>query len=161
MEKASEERYLAGVCGLYCGACPVYLGHAEKDPALIEEIPKKFFAAFDITPKYIIDTGCDGCLSSNPMPWCATCEVRKCASDKGTTWCFECVDFPCKRLQALEMEFQRPLIRNLKEMKEKGVGKWLEAVGKRYECPKCGKKLHWYSFGVCSRCGKTPTRAGD
>jgi len=33
-----------------------------------------------------------------------------------------------------------------------GVKTWLEAQGKRWSCPECGTRFHWYSE-KCDKCG--------
>jgi hypothetical protein len=138
-----ELRELAGICGLYCGACPVYRAYKDKDRTLLQ----KLAAAGNILVEKI---ACDGCLSHNYRlylpPDSSDCEFRKCAKEHNVTWCFECNEFPCKKLRDFARDgraHHTAVIDNLKEMKSLGVEEWLKVQEKRWRCPNCGKKLHW------------------
>jgi|Deesub1362B_J571_1020462.scaffolds.fasta_scaffold00162_36 hypothetical protein len=134
---------LAGICGLYCGACHVYRAYKDKDFALLQ----KLAAAGNIPVEKV---ACDGCLSVNYRvylpPDSRDCEFRRCAKEKGVTWCFECSEFPCKKLEDFSRDgraHHTAVIDNLREMKNLGVDEWLKIQEKRWQCPNCGKKLHW------------------
>lgn len=119
MEKNTE---LAGICGLFCGVCPMY-------------------------PKH-----CHGCLSDKLAPHCQLCPngFRECAKDRGLTWCYECGEFPCQRLEAfLDSHYENGIshhasaIANLKRMKEVGVSAWVAEEKAKATCPQCGTIKHW------------------
>ena len=42
MDKHPKEdlRKLVGICGIYCGTCPIYLAHRENDVECLDEISK-------------------------------------------------------------------------------------------------------------------------
>jgi len=54
-------------------------------------------------------------------------------------YCFECEKFPCEKLQKLDDKYRKKyemsMIKNLKEIKEKGIEKFLKKQEKKYECP--------------------------
>jgi len=93
--KEFKMRELAGICGLYCGACSTYRVFKDKDLTLLN----KLATACNIPAEKI---ACEGCLSSYYRLYLPTesrdCDFRKCAKEKKVTWCFECAEFPCKRL---------------------------------------------------------------
>jgi len=139
----SEMRELAGICGLYCGACTTYRAYKDKNVALLEKL-----AATRKVPVERIT--CDGCLSSNYRLYLShesrDCEFRRCAKEHKVIWCFECAEFPCKRLNDFSRDgkaHHTAVIDNLKEMKSLGVDEWLKVQEKRWLCPYCGQKLHW------------------
>jgi len=138
-----EMKELAGICGLYCGACTTYRAYKDKDSTLLN----KLAATHNIPVDKI---ACDGCLSHNYRLYLPAefrdCYFRKCAEEKGVTWCFECSEFPCKRLKDFSRDgraHHTAVIDNLREMKNLGVDEWLKIQEKRWRCPNCGKKLHW------------------
>ncbi len=84
----------AGICGLYCGTCPNYLASRKNDSEQLEKISQK-------TGIPVEEVRCDGCLSDNVFAPCVDCKhgFRRCAEEKEVTWCFQCHDFPCRRLK--------------------------------------------------------------
>lgn len=113
---------IAGICGLFCGTCPMY------------------------------PTQCHGCLSDKRAPHCRTCPngFRECARTHGVTWCYECEEFPCGRLEAfLDTHWENGIshhagvIDNLKRMKAGGVATWVEEETAKAMCPHCGKVKLW------------------
>ncbi len=143
---ANDGRLMAGICGLYCGTCPNYLAARQGD---LEQL-KTIAAANSMN---VADVGCDGCLSDRVMPFCVECKngFRRCAEDKGVTWCFECTEFPCERLRNFTkmhivdgMPHHACVIDDLRYMKEHGVDSWLEVQDRAGRCPECGKRLYWF-----------------
>jgi hypothetical protein len=97
---------------------------------------------------------CKGCLSNLVNERCSNCYFRKCMKERGIGYCFECKDFPCKKL--INLSKTRPHrtlgLRNLKQLKEMSIEEWLKQQEKRWTCSSCSKKLHWYSE-KCPDCG--------
>jgi hypothetical protein len=142
-----EDKTLAGICGLYCGTCPNYLAEREGDTARIEAIAKS-------NNMEVSAVGCDGCLSDRVMPFCVECKngFRTCAKEKGVTWCFECAEFPCRRLEDFKkihivdgVPHHATVIEDLKYMKEHGVEAWVKRQEKAGSCPTCGKRLYFFT----------------
>jgi len=137
---------LLGICGVYCGACPTYRAYNDKDQALIEWEIRMGMPRSEIF--------CKGCYSNLVNEWCSKCGFRKCAKQTQVSYCFECADFPCKKLT--DFSKTRPHrtlgLKNLWQLKQITIKKWLRQQEKRWACSKCEKKLHWYSE-KCPNCG--------
>jgi hypothetical protein len=105
-----------------------------------------------ITPKLIAPCGmnCGICMAhlrkNNPCPGCniaaenkpktrAQCPLRLCHKRKGT-FCWNCKEFPCERLQKLDhryrMRYGMSEIENLKYIKEHGIKKFIEREQKKW-----------------------------
>ena len=97
---------------------------------------------------------------------CITCRLRErpCAFIKKQCdkllnnkikYCFECEDFPCKRLQDLDKRyktyFKMSMIENLQNIKKQGIEKFLRQQKKKWACPKCGKTICCHN-GICFNC---------
>ena len=149
---------LVGICGLYCGTCPIYIAYQEND---VDELEK----TSQILGIPIREIRCDGCLSDMVMPQRVDCPhgFRRCARDKKVMWCFQCPDFPCQRLKDFTnihiingISHHAHVIDDLYYMKEHGVEQWVEKQQIAGCCPQCGKRLYWFSR-VCPAC-HTPIR---
>ena len=112
----------AGICGLFCGTCPDY------------------------------PDNCHGCYSDKVRSNCVECRpgFRTCSAEHGVRYCFECVEFPCRRL----VEFSKVhivngichhenIIRDLNEMKAVGVANWVAEQTAAHTCPQCGELMWW------------------
>ena len=105
-----EERLIAP-CGMNCGVCVSYL-------AMKYELKKQGFAK----------TYCAGCL-----PRGKNCAFMKKTCDllgKGLVrFCYECGDFPCRRLKALDKRYRTKyhmsMIENLEFIREHGIERFL------------------------------------
>ena len=113
---------LAGICGLFCGTCPSF--------------PEE----------------CEGCLSGKVAEKCLDCRMgfRKCAGEKGVTRCYECLDFPCKRLEDFipihvvnGIVHHENVIKDLFLMKEIGVQHWVDKQTEEHTCTVCGQLIPW------------------
>jgi hypothetical protein len=144
---------MVGICGLYCGTCPMYLAPRENDRSQLEKISAEKGIPIE-------DIQCDGCLSENLYPLCEECRhgFRKCAAEKNVTWCFECDEFPCQRLEDFRMvhvvngiSHHENVVEHLRYMKKDGIEKWVEAQDQAGCCPACGKMLYWFTR-ECSAC---------
>jgi len=148
-----ETKHMIGICGLYCGTCPNYLASREND---VEEL-RKISESKGIP---LEEVRCDGCLSGRVFKPCIDCRhgFRRCAAEKKVTWCFECPDFPCQRLEIFRgahivngISHHENVIENLRYMKEYGIERFVEEQEKKGQCPRCGKKLYWY-LRECPNC---------
>lgn len=114
--------HTAGICGIFCGTCPMY------------------------------PTQCEGCLSDNVAAPCRVCpnNFRTCASDHGATRCFECAEFPCARLEDFRdshwengISHHVDVISHLKRMKADGVSVWVAEETAKARCPHCESLTPW------------------
>ena len=119
------DKKLIAPCGMNCGVCRGYLAYSRKIPKLRGEV-----------------IHCSGCLEHN----------KQCAYLKGhcvllrehkLDYCFECKEFPCKRLKTLDERYRKKLwgvsfTQNLMEIKDKGIDEFLRHQEEEHRCPKCG-----------------------
>ena len=121
MKRIPNEK-TAGICGLFCGTCPSY------------------------------PQDCHGCLSDKVRAGCEECSpgFRDCSREHGVTRCFDCTEFPCDRLRWFSKQHivngichHENILRDLEEMKHRGVESWVESQTARHTCPQCGELMHW------------------
>ncbi len=150
MEKTEDRPdVLAAVCGLYCGACSVFIGTTE-DPARL----KRFAARVHLSEEAV---KCHGCRSGKRWPYCDACKMFACAAERGIDFCSECDEYPCeelKRFQA-EMPHRLELWVDLERIRSVGHGPWLEEVRENYACPRCQVINSAYDLR-CRSCGEEP-----
>lgn len=149
---SSGGQKLAAFCGLYCGACSLFIASTE-DPARLE----KLSAAFKTPPEAL---RCLGCRSDKLSPFCRDCGFKACAKGRGTAFCSECGEFPCADLTAFQKE--RPhrleLWNDLERIKEAGAEVWMKEKRAEYACPECGTINSAYDL-ACRKCGTSPSCA--
>jgi hypothetical protein len=100
-------------------------------------------------------TYCTGCL-----PRGKNCTFMKNQCDqlgKGfVRFCYECGDFPCIRLKALDKRYRTKyhmsMVENLKFIKEYGIERFLEKEETKWLCPECGEVICCHN-GLCLNCG--------
>ena len=131
-----EEKLIAP-CGMNCGLCIAYQ-FREKD------LNKKGFHK-----KY-----CPGCIprGENCKHMARICSL---VGEGKVRFCYECEDYPCKRLKSLDKRYRTKynmsMIENLDVIKDKGMKAFLEKEEKKWTCPTCGgiKCCH---AGFCLDC---------
>ena len=92
-------------CGLTCQGCGIYLASREQDPKKKHEM--RIEIAQQIKERYGQDckaedvTDCDGCKTEGGrlLSGCSTCQIRKCAKEKGIENCALCDEYVCERLE--------------------------------------------------------------
>lgn len=125
----TSEEWDIAVCGLNCARCGIYQASYNKDREWQKRIGKSIFGEdADINPETI---RCGGCRGSLEIHWSEDCNLRKCAEEKGHTYCFECDDFVCDKLEEFGKGRHGRTVENMKEMKEIGVDAWLKKQQKK------------------------------
>ena len=112
-------------CGLDCFNCSSHVAN------ITPEYRARVAEKFGVKPE---DTGCNGgcravkghCLWTNGL-----CATYACAEAKGVEYCFECDEFPCRRLapsidSAVQNYPHNYKLYNLCRMKAVGVERWIE-----------------------------------
>jgi len=134
MMSKKEGNWDISVCGLNCAECTIYKAYHGDDEAM-----KKMLGYFkDAKPESIVCGGCRGPLDKY---WRADCYFLACSKKKELKYCFECVEFPCGKLQAFGSDgypHHKKTVENMKRMKEIGIDAWLKEQnkkGKRVFCP--------------------------
>lgn len=144
--KIKDMEKLVGICGIYCGTCPSYLAFQKNDQAMQQERSKSKGLSIE-------EIRCEGCLSDKVAAHCASCRhgFRQCAADHGVTWCFQCTEFPCQRLEDFKdvhvvngISHHVHLVEELRYMKEHGTENWLKMQENKGKCPACGNMLYWF-----------------
>ncbi len=123
MVRLMEERLIAP-CGMNCAVCVSYL-------AMKNDLKRKGFSK-----KY-----CAGCL-----PRGQNCLFMKKQCDrlgKGLVrFCYDCVDYPCRRLRALDeryrTKYHMSMIENLDFIRSYGIDSFLKKETAKWRCSSCG-----------------------
>lgn len=155
MKTKQSIEHRAGICGIYCGSCPNYLAFRNGDVEMIKQLAQDKGFPGDAMR-------CDGCLSNRVSLHCAGCRhgFRACAEDHGVTWCFECADFPCQRLEDFRdvhiidgISHHATVVEELSDMKTTGVVNWVKKNDAESRCPECDASNYWFArkCSVCSR----------
>ncbi|WP_406655930.1 DUF3795 domain-containing protein [Methanolobus sp. ZRKC2] len=132
--ESSNDISLLAPCGINCSVCMVYLRERNKCP------------------------GCRGPDDNKPISRTG-CKIKNCTTFcKGDAeFCFECEDFPCKRLKGLDKtyrtKYSMSIIDNLENIREFGIVEFLENEITRWTCAKCGGTVCVHK-GYCYSCGE-------
>ena len=128
---------LIAPCGMNCSLCIAY--QAQK---------------YDLDKQGLRRKYCPGCLprGKNCMHMKESCDKV----GKGLIrFCYECIDFPCKRLKALDKRYRTKyhmsMIKNLRSISEKGMKAFLESEEAQWSCPECGAAICCHN-GLCLNC---------
>jgi hypothetical protein len=99
MDKSNQLDPHIAYCGLDCSGCEVYRATKFDSDDLRKKYADKVFTQFKIEVEPA-SVNCHGCRDERPKTgYCAYCEVRKCAIDRGLENCAYCVDYGCDKLQ--------------------------------------------------------------
>lgn len=131
------EKGLIAPCGMNCGVCVSYL-------AMTHDLKAKGFSR-----KY-----CPGC-----RPRGQNCLFMKDSCErvgKGeVSFCFECADYPCKRLKALDLRYRSKyhlsMIANLETIRNDGMERFLAQEVRKWRCKSCGDVVCCH-IGLCLSC---------
>lgn len=86
---------------------------------------------------------------------CRKCKIKDCVKDKKLSYCYECLDYPCKLIKNLEKSYnkryQASLMENSAFVKEDGLDKFMEQQKIIYSCYKCGGIISIHDR-ECSEC---------
>jgi hypothetical protein len=131
-----NDKTLIAPCGMDCAICARYLASKNKTKEKGIEIPY-----------------CVGCRKKDKK--CAFQKRCNLLNKNKIEFCFECKDFPCKSLHALDDRYQKHYkmseIDNLKSIKKDGLSKFLKDEEKKWQCKKCGEPICCHN-GLCFKC---------
>ncbi len=149
-ENETMEKKMAGVCGLFCPSCSLYIGTKE-EPRRLEILAAKF--KMDVK-----EMMCEGCRSDRVSFYCRSCHFKKCASDKGIEFCGSCEEYPCQRLTEFQGEapHRAELWESQEIIKDKGFENWFRERKEYHSCAGCGEINSIYDSS-CRKCGNTPS----
>ena len=150
-KKSEDKKSLCAICGLFCGACTLYIGTRE-DPERIKDISKRLKTETE-------EWECDGCRTDRLCYYCRNvCYMKPCATEKGIDFCYECEEYPCDEIRKFQEE--RPHRIELWEAQERikkvGYSKWFDEMMEHYSCPDCHTINSAYDI-ACRNCGQEPS----
>jgi hypothetical protein len=131
------EEQLIAPCGMNCGVCVAYL--AQKN---------------DLNKQGFKRIYCPGCLprGKNCLFMKSKCEKM---GEGLVRFCFECTDYPCRRLKGLDKRYRTKyhmsMIENLDFIKANGIEAFLEKETAKWACPECGETVCCHN-GLCLNC---------
>jgi len=129
---------LIAPCGMNCHICSAYLAF------------KNNIKSVGIRTPY-----CIGCRPRDKN--CAFLKKRCDLLQNGQVkYCYECKEFPCKRLQHIDNryrnQYRMSMIENLEYIKENSIHHFLTKEAERWKCPDCGGTICCHN-GICYNCG--------
>jgi len=137
MQKEKFTPELIAPCGMNCGICKGYLAYSRGIPRERGKV-----------------SHCSGCLPRNKN--CFIKRGCKKLAKNEIKFCFECEDMPCENLDRVDRRYRKrydmSMVENLKELKEKGMKKFLKNQKEKYECPECGDVISVHDR-KCYSCG--------
>ena len=151
---ANKEKLVAP-CGLYCGACPMYIASQEKDEKKIEAMAKQFSSGKSKIA--VADMQCDGCIGGGRVAsFCRKCSMRECAENKQkVTRCSDCKEFPCSLVTNFNndgMLHHAEVLENCRRLRKVGIKEWTKREEERWSCAECWANIAWYDK-ACPKCG--------
>lgn len=129
---------LIAPCGMNCGICMAYLRKERR---------------------------CLGCRIDDPSKFASRtrCVIRNCEAVKTSEsgFCFECENYPCKRLRQLDKRYRTKyamsMIENLESIRKTGLPAFVKKEKERWRCSKCGGTICVHR-GYCYDCGERPNQ---
>jgi hypothetical protein len=153
-EEEIQDKALMAPCGLYCGACGIYIATRDNN----EKFKSIMGNLYGTKPE---ETECRGCMQADPSPklyaYCKFCEIRSCVKSKGHYSCHQCRDWPCPTIENFGLATgRRVMLRAIPSWRDKvaehgdeiGSVEWARAECERYHCAGCGSPL----FRGAQRC---------
>ena len=144
-----EHKYIS-YCGKYfCAFCDYYkgtivkaaqnlLGFAERYGSLRVMANAYQTCNFDEFMKGLKwlasqEKPCKGCRFGGGWSWWGDCPVRDCCSQKDIDFCYQCQEFPCKRLKEEPLlDSKKAMIEANNQMKAMGIEVWIQQLRKKY-----------------------------
>jgi hypothetical protein len=105
-------------CGLDCSKCPAFVAKQADNYELRKKTADEWTTpGFSVMPDEVF---CDGCKTTDGtrFKYCASCNLRNCASNRGAETCAHCDDFGCELMnKTLEMlgEYARSTLESIRE----------------------------------------------
>ncbi|MCG8701291.1 MAG: DUF3795 domain-containing protein [Bacteroidales bacterium] len=92
---------------------------------------------------------CPGCRGEDDLKpqYCVNCKMVTCEERKRGQFkfCFECCQYPCKRLRQLDKRYRTKygmsMLENLDEIKRVGIRQFIRNQKEKWICPGCGVLL--------------------
>jgi len=79
------------------------------------------------------DKPCKGCRFEGGWSWWPDCPVRECVLQKGLDFCYQCSDFPCKKLKEEPLLMhKKTIVEANNQMKTIGIERYAEQLINRF-----------------------------
>lgn len=145
-----QDEELIGKCGLYCGACIIFIAQGN------EKARSKLAESFKCDPDQI---RCKGCGALDGESWGKDCKIVACIEENGYESCYDCDKFHKDECEIFKKVHERYLDRadfdlrvSLGRRADFGVEKWLEECREIFTCDNCGEGIIMGSH-TCWKCG--------
>jgi hypothetical protein len=124
-------------CGMNCALCVSYQS-----------------GKYELSNKGINRKACPGCILRGKH--CTHMSKHCSKAAKGEyRFCFECGDYPCERLKALDKRYSEKyhmsMIENLNYIRDNGIDAFLKEQSEKWKCPDCGDIICCHN-GLCLNC---------
>ena len=100
-EAEIKNKNLMAPCGLYCGACGVYIATRDNNEKFKAIMGKLYGTKPD-------ETECFGCMQPDPPKklycYCKDCKIRNCIKSKNYYSCHQCNDWPCSMIESFGLK---------------------------------------------------------
>ncbi|OHD62879.1 MAG: hypothetical protein A2176_07010 [Spirochaetes bacterium RBG_13_51_14] len=146
-EEEIRNKNLMAPCGLYCGACGIYIATRDNN----DKFKKILGDLYGSKPEH---TECLGCMQPELLEklygFCRVCTMRDCVREKGYYSCHQCADWPCEKVEKFGLATGRRVMKRAiplwrKKVRElgdqQGSVEWARSELERYHCPSCGEPL--------------------
>lgn len=100
---------------------------------------------------------CAGCLNSDKdkPEHCRKCKIKDCINLKKFSYCYQCLEYPCKLIKNLERSYNKrystSLLANSAYVKEYGIEIFMKQQKEKYTCKTCGGIISIHDR-ECSEC---------
>lgn len=102
---------------------------------------------------------CLGCFdnSESKPESCKKCKKKKCVTEKGLDYCFQCEDYPCLTIKNFNKRYLDRYKVNLKDnlqfALENGIIRFMDREISKWKCTQCGGVINMHDK-LCSECGR-------
>ncbi len=128
---------LIAPCGMNCALCVSYQA-----------------GQLDLAAKGLKRKTCPGCRPRGKGCLHLASSCGKLAKNQ-VDFCFECADYPCRRLKDLDKRYRTryhmSMLENLESVRTKGMQAFLTQQGDLWNCPDCGQPVCCH-IGLCLVC---------
>jgi len=147
-----DNEALVGRCGMYCGACSIYLatienGELKKEVAMKLGIPEE-------------EVECRGCGSLTERKDIEICDIICCLDTRNSKYCYECERFHAEDCEDFYKIFKSHLEKegfnlrmSLQRLESIPMERWLAENSTRWICKSCGTPI-FLGSSSCRKCGK-------
>ena len=146
-EEEIQNKELMAPCGLYCGACGIYIATRDKN----EKLKAVMGGVYGTKPE---ETECCGCMQPDPPKklygYCQECKIRSCVKSKDYYSCHQCDEWPCGVIEnfgyatgvrVIKKAIPLWRVKVARHGDKEGSVEWARAECERYHCPSCDEPL--------------------